>query len=78
MTEPTIRETDIYGLCLPASEDRGQFGNLLEHLAANLEEEPQRSVLSLVIAQEDGFEADDWPWTATVVLERRTTGSADV
>lgn len=52
MPEPVIRETDIFGLCLPTSEDRGHFGNFLEHLAGVLEEDPQRSVPGLVVAQE--------------------------
>lgn len=77
MPELVIGETDIYGICLPASEDREQFGNFLEHLAANLEEEPRRNVLGIVLAQEDDAEADDWPWTATIDLERRTAGSTD-
>jgi hypothetical protein len=69
MPEPVIREAGIYTLSLPVSEHE-HFGSFLAHLAASLEEDPQRNVLGPVIAQEDGFEADIFPWTATIAFER--------
>ena len=66
MPDPVIRKTFTYALSLPVREDRRNFGAFLEHLARNLDRDPAKIVSVLVVAEEYD---EDFPWTATVVLE---------